>query len=49
MTNHTDLRIQKLLDKGLTMEQVARKIGRPGDIRRIQEARIRNRLMIRKR
>ena len=29
MTTHTDLRIRKLLAKGLTPEQIARKIGRP--------------------
>ena len=29
MTTHTDLRILKLLAKGLTPEQIARKIGRP--------------------
>ena len=32
---HTDLRIKKLAAKGLTPEQIARKIGRPGDVERV--------------
>lgn len=30
-TSHTDLRILKLHRRGLTPEQIARKIGRPGE------------------
>ena len=36
--NHTDLRILKEHRRGLTPEQIARKIGRPGDVQRVREA-----------
>lgn len=32
---HTELRIKKLAAKGLTPEQIAKKIGRPGDTERV--------------
>jgi hypothetical protein len=35
---HTDKRIIKLHKAGLTPEQIARKIGRPGDVERVQQA-----------
>jgi hypothetical protein len=35
MFNHTDARIAKLFRKGLPLETIARKIGRPGDIHRV--------------
>lgn len=34
--NHTDERIWKLYGRGLSYEQIARKIGRPGDIDRVR-------------
>lgn len=34
----TDKRILKLHAKGLTPEQIARKIGRPGDVERVLKA-----------
>ncbi len=37
-TSHTDLRILKLHRRGLTPEQIARKIGRPGDVERVRDA-----------
>lgn len=33
--NHTDKRIAKLFHKGLPLETIARKIGRPGDTLRV--------------
>lgn len=36
--NHTTERIRKLNKAGLTPEQIARKIGRPGDIERVLKA-----------
>ena len=33
--NHTDERIKKMLARGLSPEQIARKIGRPDDIQRV--------------
>jgi DNA-binding CsgD family transcriptional regulator len=33
--NHTDARIAKLFRKGLPLETIARKIGRPGDTLRV--------------
>lgn len=36
--SHTTKRIRKLAKKGLTPEQIARKIGRPGDIERVLQA-----------
>ena len=35
---HTDERIRKLHKKGLSVEQIARKIGRPGDVERVEQA-----------
>ena len=33
--NHTNERIKKLLAKGMTPEQIAKKIGRPNDVDRV--------------
>ena len=33
--NHTDARIGKLFKRGLTLESIARKIGRPGETERV--------------
>lgn len=41
MINKTDLRIIKLYSKGFTLERIAKRIGRPGDIKRIRDALIR--------
>ncbi len=38
MVTHTDLRIRKLALRGLTPEQIARKIGRPCDLARVHRA-----------
>jgi hypothetical protein len=35
--NHTDERIKKLAAQGLSDEQIAKKIGRPGDIARVRK------------
>ena len=35
--HHTDERIKKLAAKGLTDEQIARKIGRPDDLDRVRK------------
>jgi hypothetical protein len=35
MVTHTDLRIRKLLAKGLACAGIAKKIGRPGDLSRV--------------
>jgi len=37
-TGHTDERIRKLAARGLSTESIARKIGRPGDVARVQRA-----------
>ena len=37
-TGHTDDRIRKLFARGLTFQQIARKIGRPGDVERVLRA-----------
>jgi len=36
--HHTHERIIKLARKGLSHDSIARKIGRPGDVERVQEA-----------
>ena len=38
MVGHTDDRIRKLFSRGLSLGSIARKIGRPGDIRRVLRA-----------
>jgi len=38
MISHTDQRILKLARKGLSLESIARKIGRPGDVERVLKA-----------
>lgn len=35
--NHKDERILKLYNRGLSLEVIARKIGMPGNLKRIQE------------
>ena len=37
MLNKTDLRIVKWWRKGISLERIARKIGRPNDIQRVKE------------
>lgn len=37
-TGHTDERIRKLAARGLSVEQIARKIGRPGAHARVRQA-----------
>ncbi len=37
MFSHTDARIRKLAELGLNSDQIARKIGRPGDIARVEK------------
>lgn len=34
--NHKDARIKKLAAKGLTIEQIARKLGAPDDLERVR-------------
>jgi len=36
--SHTDARIRKLAESGLSPDQIARKIGRPNDIARVDKA-----------
>ena len=38
MFNQKDARIWKLIDKGLTVEQIARKIGDPNNVQRVLDA-----------
>lgn len=45
MINKTDLRIVSLYRKGLKLERIAKRIGRPGDIKRVKEALIRERIL----
>jgi len=37
MFNHKDARIKKLHEKGMTVEQIARKLGAPEDLERVRE------------
>jgi len=37
MINKTDLRIAKWFRMGISIERIARKIGRPGDIERVKD------------
>ena len=41
----TDLRIISLYHKGLTLERIAKRIGRPGDVKRVKEALIRENII----
>lgn len=44
--NHTDALIMKLYKKGLTLERIAKRIGRPGNIQRVQDGLRRNSVVI---
>lgn len=44
--NHTDALILKLYRKGLTLERIAARIGRPGNIERVQDGLRRNSVFI---
>lgn len=35
--NHADARIVKMFNRGLPLETIARKLGRPGDIQRVED------------
>ena len=42
MKSKTDLRIISLYHKGIKIERIAKRIGRPGDIKRVKETLINN-------
>ena len=44
--NHTDARILKLYAKGLSLEQIARKIGRPNDVPRVKSALLKHGILL---
>ena len=43
--NLTDKRIAKMFLQGISLEKIAKRIGRPGDIQRIKEGLIREKLL----
>ena len=44
--NKTDERIYKLYQKGISIEKIAKCIGRPGDIERVKAGLIRKKIII---
>ena len=45
MTNVTDLRIVKMFRQGISLDKIAKRIGRPNDIKRVKETLIRENII----